>query len=151
MPRICSWVRLLERNSSRAFYVYNVHLDHESQESRERSARLLLSRIRQRSSPDPVVVIGDFNAAEDNPAMLLLTGQVDSARPPRLRDSFRAVRPDATEAGTFHGFRGVTSGAKIDGILISEEWGVERAAIVRTSRAGRYPSDHFPVVSTLLY
>ncbi len=151
LPRICTWARLLERGSGRAFYVYNVHLDHESQESRERSARLLLSRIRQRASPDPVVVTGDFNAGEDNPAMLLLTGQVDSAQPPRLRDTFRVVLPDATEVATFHGFEGVTSGDKIDGVFISDEWEVERAAIIRTSRAGRYPSDHFPVVSTLRY
>ena len=151
LPRICTWARLLERSSGRAFYVYNVHWDHESQESREKSARLLLSRIRQRASADPVVVTGDFNAGEDNPAMLLLTGRVDSARAPRLRDSFRVVLPDATEVGTFHGFEGVTSGAKIDGVFISDEWEVERAAIIRTSRAGRYPSDHFPVVSTLRY
>lgn len=151
LPRICTWVRLLDRASGRAFYVYNVHWDHESQSSRERSAELLVDRIRQRLSPDPVVVMGDFNAGEDNPARLLLTGRADSASNSGLRDSFRVVHPDATDVGTFHGFEGVTNGAKIDGILISAEWGVESAAIIRRSRGGRYPSDHFPIVSRLRY
>ncbi len=151
LPRICTWVRLLERSSGRALYVYNVHWDHESQESREKSARLLVSRIGQRSSPNPVVVTGDFNAGEDNPAMLFLTGRVDVSPVPRLRDSYRVLWPDATDVGTFNEFRGVTSGAKIDAILISNEWEVESAAIIRSSRGDRYPSDHFPVVSTLRY
>jgi endonuclease/exonuclease/phosphatase family metal-dependent hydrolase len=151
LPRICTWVRLLDRASGRGLYVYNVHWDHESQSSRERSAELLVDRIRQRSSPAPVVVMGDFNAGEDNPAMLLLTGRAGSGSYRGIRDSFRVVHPDATEVGTFHGFDGLTSGAKIDGILVSDGWEVESAAIIRTSRGGRYPSDHFPVVSTLRY
>jgi endonuclease/exonuclease/phosphatase family metal-dependent hydrolase len=149
LPRICTWARLRERDSGRAFYVYNVHFDHESQESREKSAALLLDRIRQRPTPDPVLVTGDFNAGEDNRAMLLLTGQVDSTPAVRLRDSFRIRRPEATDVGTFHGFRGGTGGPKIDAILVSSEWVVESASIVRTSRGGRYPSDHYPVVTTV--
>jgi endonuclease/exonuclease/phosphatase family metal-dependent hydrolase len=149
LPRICTWARLLERASGQVFYVYNVHFDHESQESREKSAALLLDRIRHRGSPDPVVVTGDFNAGEDNPAMLRLTGQADPASASRLRVSFRISRPDATGVGTFHGFDGVTSGPKIDAILVSSEWQVESASIVRTSLGDRYPSDHFPVVTTL--
>jgi endonuclease/exonuclease/phosphatase family metal-dependent hydrolase len=151
LPRICTWARFLERGSSRAFYVYNVHWDHESQESRARSAELLMNQIGQRVSPDPVVVTGDFNAGEENPAMLYLTGRVDRAPALRLRDSFRVVQPATAEVGTFHGFEGVTGGAKIDGILISNEWDVEGAEIIRTSRGGRYPSDHFPVSAKLRY
>lgn len=149
LPRICTWARLRERDSGQAFYVYNVHFDHESQESREKSAALLLDRIRQRASPEPVLVTGDFNAGEDNPAILLLTGQVDSTPAVRLRDSFRVLRPEATDVGTFHGFRGVSSGPKIDAILVSSEWVVESASIVRASRGGHYPSDHYPVVATV--
>jgi endonuclease/exonuclease/phosphatase family metal-dependent hydrolase len=149
LPRICTWARLRERVSGHSFYVYNVHFDHESQESREKSAALLLDRIRQRANEDPVVVTGDFNAGEDNPAMLQLTGQAGTPQASRLRDSFRVSRPDATDVGTFHGFEGATGGPKIDGILISSEWRVESAAIVRAARGDRYPSDHFPVVARL--
>jgi endonuclease/exonuclease/phosphatase family metal-dependent hydrolase len=151
LPRICTWARLAERGTRRFFYVYNVHFDHESQESRERSARLLASRIVRHAGTAPVVVLGDFNAGEDNAAILFLKGRVEPAPELRLRDSFRVLHPDSLEVGTFNGFNGATSGSKIDGILISGHWDVEKAAIVRTSRGGRYPSDHFPVVAMLKY
>jgi endonuclease/exonuclease/phosphatase family metal-dependent hydrolase len=151
LPRICTWVRLAERGSHRFLFVYNVHFDHESQESRERSAMLLVSRIVRRAGATPVVVTGDFNAGEDNAAILYLKGRVEPAPELRLVDSFRVLHPDSLEVGTFNGFTGATSGSKIDGILVSGGWEVESAAIVRTSRGGRYPSDHFPVVATLKY
>jgi endonuclease/exonuclease/phosphatase family metal-dependent hydrolase len=151
LPRICTWARLLERDSGRAFYVFNVHWDHQSQESRERSARLLVDRIQQRESSELFLVTGDFNAGEKDPAMLYLTGQVGSRPALNLRDSFRVAMPAATEVGTYHGFEGATDGAKIDGILISDEWEVVGAEILHTSRDGRYPSDHFPVIAKLRY
>jgi len=142
---------LVERDSGRAFYVFNVHWDHQSQESRERSARLLVKRIQLRANSDPFLVTGDFNAGEENPAMLYLTGQVDPGPALDLRDSFRVAMPSAAEVGTYHGFEGVTDGAKIDAILISNEWEVEGAGIIHASRNGRYPSDHFPVIAKLRY
>jgi endonuclease/exonuclease/phosphatase family metal-dependent hydrolase len=144
ITRICTWVRLRERSSGRTFYVYNVHLDHESQSSRERSVELLAHRIAERSHPDPVIVLGDFNAGETNPAIRYLVG--NSASPgPRLHDTFRAVHPRADSVGTFHAFQGGASGEKIDYVLTDGEWQVLDAAIVRTHVAGRYPSDHYPV------
>src|SRR5690606_20762029 len=72
--RISSWARFIESDGS-AFWHYNVHLDHESQPSREKSTALLLERITSRDQDDePVVVTGDFNAGEDNPAVTTLTG-----------------------------------------------------------------------------
>jgi len=149
LPRICTWARLRDRAAGRAFYVYNVHLDHQSQESRENSVRLLVQRILARAHADPLIVTGDFNAGEDNPAMRYLRGEVESPSDLRLRDSFRIANPDAVEVGTFNAFRGVTTGPKIDAVLVSDGWEVNAAAIVRTGRDDRYPSDHFPVVATL--
>jgi endonuclease/exonuclease/phosphatase family metal-dependent hydrolase len=151
IPRICTWARLVEKNSGRAFYVFNVHFDHQSQESRERSAGLLVERARARAHADPVLVTGDFNAGEDNPAMLYLLGAGEAQSELRLRDTFRVVHPETTDVGTFNGFEGRTAGPKIDAVLVSGMWNVESAAIVRTSREGRYPSDHFPVVAVVNY
>ena len=83
--------------------------------------------------------------------MLYLLSAGESESDTRLRDSFRVVHPEEVEVGTFNGFEGRTAGPKIDAILVSGSWNVESAAIVRTSRDGRYPSDHFPVVATLSY
>ncbi|MGH7507366.1 MAG: endonuclease/exonuclease/phosphatase family protein [Longimicrobiales bacterium] len=145
IPRICTWARLRGRDDGGTFTVYNVHWDHLSQPSRERSAALLLERIAARANTDPVLVMGDFNAGETNPAFVAL---VHSERVP-LRDTFRALHADATEVGTYHAFRGGLAGDRIDAILAGPAWEIVRAAIVRTERDGRYPSDHYPVIAVL--
>lgn len=149
LPRVCSWARLVEKESGRAFYVYNVHFSSRSREARERSAELLVDRIADRSHSDPVIVTGDFNSGEDNPAMLYLKGEAEPLPPLSFRDSFRVLYPSATDVGTFNGFKGRSTGEKIDAILVSPGWKIESAAIISTSRSGRYPSDHFPVVAEL--
>jgi len=141
LPRICSWARFMEKETGRTFYVYNVHFSSRSREAREKSAALLSDRITAREHEDPVIVTGDFNAGEGSAVMgTLLVG---------LKDSFRVLHPDEVGVGTFNGFRGTTTGDKIDAVLISGEWDVLSAAILRTSQSGKYPSDHFPVVATL--
>jgi endonuclease/exonuclease/phosphatase family metal-dependent hydrolase len=157
ITRICTWAHLIDRTTGRGFYAYNVHLDHESQPSRERSAELLASRIRSRDESDPVIVTGDFNAGEGNSVQLYLTGKLERASTgpgaappsPELRDTYRVVHPDASAVGTFNSFQGDTTGEKIDAVLVSNEWRVSEADIVHTTVNGKYPSDHFPVVAVI--
>ena len=146
ITRICTWARLRDRASGRSFYAYNVHWDHRSQPSRERSGALLLQTIIGRGfSEDPVLVTGDFNAGETNPAFRQLLESPEAL----LVDTFRLIHPMVGEVGTFNGFEGTTSGEKIDAVLASGGWEVVAAQIDRATRQGRYPSDHFPVTATL--
>ncbi len=157
ITRLCTWGRFIDRRSGRAFYMYNVHLDHESQPSRERSVELLAERVRQRAHPDCAIVTGDFNAGESNRAVRYLKGEIPRASTapaavvasPRLRDSFRVIHPDARVVGTFNGFHGTRTGEKIDYILVPADVTVLDAAILRDHRDGRYPSDHFPLIARL--
>lgn len=147
ITRICTWARFIDRDG-RGFWLFNLHLDHQSQPSRERSTELLRDRLGGRTFPhEPVVVTGDFNVGEQNPAIqTLLAARGD--QPPLLVDSFRVLHPDEETVGTFNGFRiGQVHGDKIDYILVPPGTDVIRAEILRTSRNGRYPSDHFPVVA----
>lgn len=151
--RICTWARFVDRQSGQVFYLYNTHLDHQSQPSREKSVRLIVERIRSRAHADPFVLTGDFNAGEDNPAIRYLAGdgtEADAARPPLL-DAFRVLHPDVVEVGTFNGFTGKTDGDKIDYVFVTPETEVLSAEIARTNREGRYPSDHFPVTARLRF
>lgn len=142
-PRICTWVRLREREGGEAFYVYNVHWDHESQQARDNSALILLDRIRQRSVNDPVIVLGDFNAETSNPAVARLAAP-DSPVP------VSALTPEQiSRSGTFHGFTGETSETPIDHILLSPEWAVADAEVLRGDGLRPFPSDHFPLAATL--
>lgn len=144
ITRICTWARLIDRDG-RGVYAFNVHLDHQSQPSRERSTLLLRERIEARAvGTDPVVVTGDFNVGEKNPALTALRGP--------FVDTFRSVRPQEATVGTFTGFKfGNTAGEKIDYILVEPATEVMQADIVRFSRDQRYPSDHFPVVARVRF
>lgn len=146
ITRICSWARLIDRNG-RAFWHYNVHLDHQSQPSRERSTELLARRIADRSGRgEPAIVTGDFNVGESNPALPALVGTLTTPGP--FIDTFRVLYPDVTEAGTFTGFDPArTKGDKIDYVFVPRGTEVLSAAIVRTVTDGRLPSDHFPVIA----
>jgi endonuclease/exonuclease/phosphatase family metal-dependent hydrolase len=154
--RICTWARFVEKKSGNAFYHYNLHLDHVSQMSREKSAVLLAQRIRERKHPDPFIVTGDFNAGENNPAVMYLKGKAalgegesKSENPVPAVDTFRVLHPDANEVGTFNQFAGNRRGEKIDFIFTLSDAKVLEAQIVHTERNGRYPSDHFPVTARL--
>ncbi len=146
IPRICTWARLRDRQSGLAFTLFNLHWDHEAQESRLNSARLLLEQIAIRvGEGEPVLVTGDFNAGEHNRAFRrLLRGKSTP-----LRDSFRERHPKAEDVGTFNGFEGRRDGEKIDAVLVSPHWRVLAASILHDNRQGRYPSDHFPVTAKL--
>jgi endonuclease/exonuclease/phosphatase family metal-dependent hydrolase len=144
ITRICTWARLVDR-SGRGFYAFNVHLDHQSQPSRERSTQLLRERIDNRAvATDPVIIAGDFNVGEKNPALATLRGP--------FVDTFRVLHPEEETVGTFSGFKfGNTDGEKIDYILVQPGTDVMRAEILRFSKDQRYPSDHFPVVARVRF
>ena len=141
IERICTWA-LFDDKHGRSFYVYNLHLDHVSQPSRETSVALLLDRIAARAPAAPVVVTGDFNTGETNPATQAMLKV--------FRDTFRVAHPNAKDVGTANQFTlGRISGEKIDYVFVEPETEVLNADIVRTSVEGKYPSDHFPVIARI--
>lgn len=143
IPRIVTWARLKDRRTERTLYVYNTHWDHESQPSREGSAALLARRIAARAHPtDRVLITGDFNAGERNPARAIL-------REAGFTDTYRVLHRDAADVGTFHGFEGGRDGEKIDAVLASPGWRTWSAWIVTLNENGRYPSDHYPVMAVV--
>ncbi|HEY8927198.1 MAG TPA: endonuclease/exonuclease/phosphatase family protein [Polyangia bacterium] len=169
-PRIVTWARFRDRATGATFLAANTHWDHESQEAREKGARLM--RLRLLDSPEgsePLLVMGDLNCAADNPAFRLLLERDPEADPGErvwLADTFAALFPRGVGgSGTFHAFSGSRDGAKIDFVLVwplrgnnlapppagvRKEWRVLNADIVHTSEGGRYPSDHFPVTAVVM-
>jgi len=155
--RICTWARFVEKKSCKAFYFFNLHLDHVSQPSREKSAVLLAQRVHQRKHRDPFIVTGDFNTGESNPVVMYLKAKTtlsgadgrESDNPVPMVDTFRMLHPDAKDVRTAHGFRGNRKGNKIDYIFTPSSIRVLEAEILYDNVDGRYPSDHFPVTATL--
>jgi hypothetical protein len=67
-----------------------------------------------------------------------------------LHDVFRAAHPVATrDEGTVHFFTGWRGGRRMDWILASSHFETIDAEIDHTRGSGGYPSDHFPVTTTL--
>lgn len=144
VTRICTWAKLYDRETARTFHFYNTHLDHESPEARQKGTELILSRIAKREPVGPLILTGDFNAREGDPlhAAIKTAGFVDV---------WRAVHPDATaEASeTIHQFSGATTGVRIDYIYASPDFKAVESEVIRSSKNGNYPSDHYPVRATL--
>jgi endonuclease/exonuclease/phosphatase family metal-dependent hydrolase len=146
-PRIVTWVELRDRQrpGTRLFF-FNTHFDHRGPEARLQSARILRKRLEELKPSDAWVVTGDFNCPEDSPPYRELIG----AEGLTVVDTYRAVHPIRKEGeGTGHRFSGRRSGGRIDWVLHSTHFTTVSAAIDRTEKDGRFPSDHFPVTAVL--
>jgi endonuclease/exonuclease/phosphatase family metal-dependent hydrolase len=150
-PRICSWARVRDRRNGRELLVANTHFDHLGVQARQRSARLIVARLQagaRKRDPakvaPPIVLLGDFNSDEGSSAYRAI-------RAAGLADAYRSVHPQvADDELTFHAFKGLTVGRRIDFIFNSPELRATGATIERTSIApGRFPSDHYFVSARL--
>lgn len=148
IPRIYTVATFIDKRTNRFFRHYNVHLDHESQKSREKSIERLINLIT--GSEGTNIFTGDFNAGTKNPAMhrLLTYSSSRSGSLPAV-DTWQKAH-NYTAPGTFNGFSGDSSGTKIDFVLIeASRVNVIDANVLTNQVEGRWPSDHFPVIARL--
>jgi len=157
IPRICTWVRLIEKESGQAFYFYNAHLDHLSLKSRKKSVVYLIRHIRERQFRDPFILVGDFNAREKSAPIRYLKGiHLLKTKPKRrvsnpdpLVDTFRVCYPDLRKVVSFHGYHRFIFRMKIDYIFVPPSVRVDDAEIIQLRVKRRYPSDHFPLFAKI--
>jgi len=158
IPRTCTWARLIEKDSEQAFYFYNVHMDHLSRRSRKNSVVLLTQFIHRRSSPDPFVLTGDFNARERSTPIEYLKGKFplriktkgNVLNPEPLMDTFRVRYPNVRHIATYHGFRKYFFRFKLDYIFVPSSVRVQDAKIIQPQWEKYYPSDHFPLFTHIV-
>jgi endonuclease/exonuclease/phosphatase family metal-dependent hydrolase len=143
LTRICTWARLLERDTNRVIVVMNTHWDHQSQPAREASGKFMAKRAAEFDPDEPLILMGDFNVGPDGPAREPLTKA-------GLRDSFVDLYPEQANKGTFHAFTGKATSDKIDAILVSKQWKVTAAEIIHKEQNGVFLSDHDPVTAELV-
>ena len=150
LPRICTWAKLRDAKTGSAFFLFNTHLDHESQPSRVQAIELIVQRFRARGGSEPVLLVGDFNIHHDNPAFAPLAKAGESAAdllPMISADQLAGVPPE----GTFHAFTGKPESSAIDFIFLEQDrWKLRSVVVLKTTYAAadgtqRYVSDHFPV------
>ena len=144
LPRIVTWVELVDKQTHDHFFVFNTHFAHDSDSARIMSSRILLNSIVSISGGFPFIVTGDFNMLPTSRGYSILTGPSESV--PLLEDSYFVS--DKTPGGpqyTFNGFSDKQGSGRIDYIFVKPGLKVlEHNTIIRKEN-GVYISDHWPV------
>ncbi len=142
--RICSWV-LLEHNVTRKkMYCFNVHYDHQAMIARKESSKLILEKIKTIAGAIPVILTGDFNGDHNSAWYQLI------ANSGVLLDTYSRVANPYKPNGTFQGFGpNLNPDQVIDHIFTSAHFTVGRWGVLTDSYNGKFPSDHFPVLTQI--
>lgn len=137
-PRLVTWARFERIADEKKFKLYNTHLPYrdEDEAARVRCAELIQARLNRLDQNEIVIVTGDFNTTPDSRVHATLTTN--------LTDAWKAAPRRSGPEATFHGFTGKAE-RRIDWVL-SRGLKTKDAKTVTTQSAGRYPSDHFPVI-----
>jgi endonuclease/exonuclease/phosphatase family metal-dependent hydrolase len=146
LERICTYGLFQDNTSGKKFWMFNTHFDHMGVKARKISALLILKEMKRlNTSGFPALLTGDFNATpESEPIKLLSTELQDS----KAADKSMMMGP----GGTFNNFDTTNPATeRIDYIFTGKGLRVANYYILRETRDGRYPSDHFPVIAILKF
>lgn len=165
--RVTTWAKFRDRLDGTEFLHMNTHFDHIGVVAVRESAHLLRERAAGLAGGIPVVLTGDFNCTNTTEPYRILT---DAEGPVRLRDAsaiaaYKHFGPDFT----FHGFdrkelakqmfpreyqaetAGLEADSPIDFIFVSDQVSVQAFGILADHRAGKFPSDHLPIVADIAW
>jgi endonuclease/exonuclease/phosphatase family metal-dependent hydrolase len=138
--RTAIWAELRHKETRKSLVFLNTHFDYNPRAINGAARQLRMWAIGAMLH-SPLIITGDFNADKQSTAYRLLTGP--------LTDTYRQVHPDGAGEATFHDFGRANPLTAIDWILASHHFTVLDAAIDTSTPGGRYPSDHFPVMTVL--
>lgn len=141
LNRICTYILLKDKKSGKKFWVFNTHFDHKGIEARQKSAELIIKKIKGINKEKlPVFLMGDFNLTPDESPIKYITKNLIDSKSVSQQQPFG---PD----GTFNGFKvSDDRNRRIDYIFVSQKnIIVKKYAVLANVRQLKYPSDHFPV------
>lgn len=148
LPRIATWIKLMDKKSGRLFVVVNTHFDHIGRKARQQSAELIKSWISENFIHLPVILAGDLNVTEKSEAYKSLT--VENSP---IVDAFKVCKKKEGVNYSFHNF-GKTSAisrSQIDYIFVSRDAKVKSVFIPHEDPIeGMYLSDHNPIIAHIL-
>jgi endonuclease/exonuclease/phosphatase family metal-dependent hydrolase len=144
LPRIVTWMELVEKNNHIHFFIFNTHFAHDSDSARIMSSKLLLAKVDSIASGFPFIITGDFNMLPTSKGYEILMGPAESV--PLLKDTF--VISDKNPGGpdyTFNGFSDKQGAGRIDYVFVKEGMNVLDHSTLIKKEHGIYISDHWPV------
>lgn len=147
--RVATWGIFKDKESGKKFFFLNTHLDHMGKTARHEGASLVLEQAHKLAKGLPIIVTGDFNATPDDDPIKVLTDKND----PRFIIHSRDIA--SLKYGpewTFHDYGRIPEDKRewIDYIFVKGNIKVLRYGVLTDTLNSLYPSDHCPVISTLL-
>ena len=170
LPRICSYVRLQDKQTKVKFWFFNLHMDHVGVEARREGAKLIIKQVLEMCGNEPAIVTGDFNVDQNNEAYhTMLQGGV-------MKDSYEAAAEKFATNGTFNSFNAdLHTQSRIDHIFVTAGLEVTNYAVLTDGdwtpntqpepeikgnaapqeisfrkHIHRCPSDHYPIAARIV-
>lgn len=145
--RVANWVLLEDNTSGKQLYIINAHYAHDSEDARARQIEVMLNFAKTLPPDIAAVTTADFNCGIGSMPIkkILNAGWLDS---------YTAIHGPAEPGNTFHGFLGAADTKKrmkIDHVFHTKQLKPVAAEIIKDSRGGKYPSDHYFVSAELIY
>lgn len=151
ITRMVTWAKFRDLRSGKTFFHFNTHFDHMGQRAREESAKLLRARVDTIAREAHVVITGDFNANEISSVYAIMTAAPAEGGCVIRNARDRSALPHHGPSWTFHGFGSAKERTWIDYIFVSNGARVLRHAAIYDFGEERYPSDHLPVLTELIW
>jgi len=133
---------LQDKKSKKKFYVFNTHYDYEKDLARNESSKLILKKIKNIAGNAPVIFMGDLNGSNETEWYQAF------ANSGFLKDTFKEAKYPYANNPSFHDFgKEIDHTDVIDHIFVTKDFSVKRWGILSDTYHGKYPSDHFPVLT----
>lgn len=146
LNRICTWAKFEPRGGGPSFFVFNTHFDHRGEKARIKSAALILEKMSSLNPEgSPSFLVGDLNLMPETAPI--------QAFHQSLQDAYLVAPLRLGPAGTFNGFHhDEPAKRRIDYIMASQSkrMHILNFATLTDAIDGKYPSDHFPLVATII-
>ena len=147
--RVATWGIFKDKESGKKFFFLNTHLDHMGKVARHEGASLVLDEAHKLAKGLPVIVTGDFNATPDDDPIKVLTDKND---PRHITHSREIASLKYGPEWTFHDYGRIPNEKRewIDYIFVKGDIKVLRNGVLTDTLNNLYPSDHCPVMATLI-
>lgn len=144
--RICTYGLFKRKASKLKFWIFNTHLDHIGQVARLESVKLIHQKILELNAGNyPALLCGDFNSRPtEAPAIYMYEAMINT----REVSSIVNGQVDTWNGFKFH----EKPDGCIDYIFISKDKNISvtKFSTLTDSYDLKYPSDHFPVMATMI-
>jgi endonuclease/exonuclease/phosphatase family metal-dependent hydrolase len=144
--RLCQWIKFKEKNAGKEFYFFNAHFYYRNETARKNSGSLMVAKIKEIAQGSPVIFVGDLNSTPDMEQIATIKNNLKDCM--EVSQSGREGFEKTFPGGKFFG----EPTLRLDYMFVSDHFKVlDYKSLSDTYGEGRYPSDHFPITSKIVF